>query len=204
MAALAVASGALRFGDFTLKSGARSSFFFNFGAMHRGSDFAALGRLFGQAVLSGWPDAARPQVLFGPAYKGIPLAVAAGVWLRQNGGWDPHICHDRKEAKDHGEGGVLVGAPLQGRRVLVLDDVLSRGTAARVAIQRVRDSGGEPVGLLVALDRSPGLAQSLQDELGVPIRSLLRLEGLLEWLDGQPDQDLRASAGRIREELAQA
>lgn len=189
MAKLIVGNGALRFdadGGFTLKSGAKSSFFLDFGAI-LGSHFATLGALFGQAVLSDWHDTpAQPDVLFGPAYKGIPLAIASGVWIHHHSEvkeWAPEVCHDRKEVKGHGEGGELVGASLEGRKVLVIDDVLTKGTAARIAIQRVKDNGGEPVGLLVALARTPGVAEELEEELGILVRPLLQMEDLLGWVN---------------------
>ena len=180
---LAEQSGVLRRGDFVLKSGRRSSYFFNMGAISSGADLAELGRIYAGAITDNWPlrgeDAV--QVLFGPAYKGIPLAVTAAVALTQQG-LSFGVAYDRKEAKAGGEGGQLVGAQVADRRVLLLDDVLTAGTAVRMSLERVRRAGGQICGVLVAVDRcepadegdpdGPKVREVLEAELGVPVRAI--------------------------------
>lgn len=176
----------LRFGTFTLKSGRESPYFFNLGAISTGAAIARLGEAYAAraATLSMPFDA-----VFGPAYKGIPIAVATASALAASGrdcGW----VFNRKEAKDHGEGGQFVGAPATGRLLLV-DDVLTAGTAVREAAALIKAAGGELTGVLIALDRQervvldePGTAVSrLQHELGVPVESLLTLQDVIEYLD---------------------
>lgn len=182
---LLVSQGVLKFGEFTLKSGRQSPYFFNLGAINSGAAIARLGTAYAaRATEFGEFDA-----IFGPAYKGIPIAVATASALAADGrdcGW----IFNRKEAKDHGEGGQFVGAPVSGRLLLV-DDVLTAGTAAREAAGLIRAAGGTLVGVLIALDRQervtadePGTAVSrLSDELGVPVRSLLNLQDVIEYLD---------------------
>lgn len=176
----------LRFGEFTLKSGRQSPYFFNLGGISTG---AAMSRL-GSAYAAGAMSFHEPfDAVFGPAYKGIPIAVATAEALARQGrdcGW----VFNRKEAKEHGEGGRFVGAPVTGRLLLV-DDVLTAGTAIREAAGLIRAAGGRLTGVLIALDRQervladePGTAvQRLEDELGVPVKSLLTLEDVIEYLD---------------------
>jgi len=178
----------LRFGTFTLKSGRQSPYFFNLGAISTG---AAITRL-GEAYATGTEALAVPfDSVFGPAYKGIPIAVATASALAARGrdcGW----VFNRKEAKDHGEGGRFVGAPVTGRLLLV-DDVLTAGTAVREAAGLIREAGGSLVGVLIALDRQErvnpdeaGTAVTrLAGELGVPVLSLLTLQDVIDFLDSQ-------------------
>lgn len=184
--ALLIEQQVLRFGTFTLKSGRQSPYFFNLGAISTG---AAIARL-GDAYASGAEALDVPfDALFGPAYKGIPIAVAAASALAARGrdcGW----VFNRKEAKAHGEGGRFVGAPVTGRLLLV-DDVLTAGTAVREAAGLIREAGGTLVGVLIALDRQErvdpdeaGTAVGrLAEELGVPVSSLLTLQDVIEYLD---------------------
>ena len=176
----------VRFGTFTLKSGRQSPYFFNLGAIDSGAAITQLGAAYAEAAIG--MDLSF-DALFGPAYKGIPIAVAAASALAERGrdcGW----VFNRKEAKSHGEGGQFVGAPVTGRLLLV-DDVLTAGTAVREAAGLIRAAGGELVGVLIALDRQervdaqkPGTAVSiLQAELGVPVASLLTLQDVIEYLD---------------------
>lgn len=176
----------LRFGDFTLKSGRRSPYFFNLGAISTGAAIGRLGGAYAEAALA---LGLQFDAVFGPAYKGIPIAVATAEALAARGhdtGW----LFNRKEAKAHGEGGQFVGAAVTGRHLLV-DDVLTAGTAVREAAGLIREAGGELVGVLIALDRQervragePGTAVSrLTDELGVPVASLLTLQDVIEYLD---------------------
>ena len=146
---LALQAEALRFGEFTLKSGRTSPYFFNAGRFDSGPALAGLAACYADAI-----DAAGLEfdLLFGPAYKGIPLATALACEYARRGR-DLPLAYNRKEAKAHGEGGTLVGAPLQGRRVLVVDDVLTAGTAVREALGLIRQGGGLPAGVAIALDR---------------------------------------------------
>lgn len=182
---LALHAEALRFGEFTLKSGRRSPYFFNAGRFDSGAKLAELAACYADAI-----DAAGVQfdLLFGPAYKGIPLATALGCEYARRGR-DLPLAFNRKEAKAHGEGGTLIGAPLAERRVLVVDDVITAGTAIREALALIGDAGGVPAGIVVALDRQeilreedPGrrsAAQSIAMETGVPVVAVANLHDLL-------------------------
>src|SRR5690606_22882620 len=146
---LALARNALRFGEFTLKSGRISPYFFNAGAFDDGASLAVLGRCYAAAIAgSGVPF----DMLFGPAYKGIPLVAVAAAALHSEHGLNYPWAFNRKEAKDHGEGGSIVGRRLSGR-VLIIDDVITAGTAIRESIQIIRAAGAEPAGVALALDR---------------------------------------------------
>ncbi|HEY7871774.1 MAG TPA: orotate phosphoribosyltransferase [Rudaea sp.] len=178
---LALAKNALRFGEFTLKSGRISPYFFNAGLFDSGAALDALGRAYAQTVIE---TGIRFDMLFGPAYKGIALATAVAVALAREHARDVPLAFNRKEAKDHGEGGVLIGAPLQGR-VLIVDDVISAGTATRESIALIRANGAAPAGVLIALDRqergqgAQSAAQEITAEFGIPVLSVARLEDLL-------------------------
>ena len=145
----AIQAGVLRFGEFTLKSGRTSTYFFNAGLFNTGEHLAKLGRCYAQAIVDSGIDF---DVLFGPAYKGIPLAAAASIALAEQHGKNIPWCFNRKEAKDHGEGGNLVGSPLVGR-ILVIDDVITAGTAIRESVDIIKSAGAELVGVVIALDR---------------------------------------------------
>ena len=146
---LLAARGAVRFGDFTLKSGRKSPYFVNLGSLAAGGDVEVLGAAYAAAIRERWPAAG---VVFGPAYKGIPLAIAASVGLHRLGmavGW----AFDRKEAKTHGDGGMFVGAPLAGARTVIVDDVLTAGTAMRECLAKLAPAGAQVLGAVVAVDR---------------------------------------------------
>ena len=145
----ALERGVLRFGEFTLKSGRKSPYFFNAGLFTTGAALAALGRFYARAIVD---SGIRFDVLFGPAYKGIPLAAVTALALSEHHALDVPYAFNRKEAKDHGEGGTIVGAPLAGR-VLIIDDVITAGTAIGEAVDVIRAQGAEPVGVVICLDR---------------------------------------------------
>ena len=145
----AIGRGVLRFGEFTLKSGRISPYFFNAGLFDSGAALARLGRCYAAAIMEAGLEF---DTLFGPAYKGIPLVATVAVALAEQHGRDVPWCFNRKEAKDHGEGGMIVGAPLKGR-VLIVDDVITAGTAIRETMQILTAHGATPAGVLIALDR---------------------------------------------------
>jgi len=185
---LALDADALRFGEFTLKSGRISPYFFNAGRFDHGASIAALAACYADAI-----DAAGVQfdLLFGPAYKGIPLATALACEYARRGR-DLPVAFNRKEAKAHGEGGTLIGAPLAGRRVLVVDDVITAGTAIREALATIAGAGGQVAGIVVALDRQEiageqdrrSAAQAVAAEAGVPVLAVAGLADLLAFADG--------------------
>ncbi|GAB1595225.1 orotate phosphoribosyltransferase [Lysobacter claricitrinus] len=193
---LALRVDALRFGEFTLKSGRTSPYFFNAGRFDSGAAIAELAGCYADAV-----DAANVQfeLLFGPAYKGIPLATALACEFARRGR-DLPVAFNRKEAKDHGEGGLLIGAPLDGRRVLIVDDVITAGTAIREALTQIRAAGGVPAGIVIALDRQEAVdpavsrrsaAQTVADEQGLPVIAVARLADLLEFTASDADHARR-------------
>jgi orotate phosphoribosyltransferase len=179
----------LRFGDFTLKSGRSSPYFFNMGRIDSGAALAGLGRSYAAAAIrSGVPF----DMLFGPAYKGIALAAATAIALADTQGRDVPWAYNRKEAKDHGEGGHLVGAPLTGR-VLIVDDVMTAGTAVRESLELIRAQGAEPAGVLIALDRQErgqgelSAAQEVAAQFGIPVIAIATLADVLTYAGERPD-----------------
>ncbi|MFZ5460791.1 MAG: orotate phosphoribosyltransferase [Pseudomonadota bacterium] len=192
----AIERGVLRFGEFTLKSGRTSPYFFNAGLFNSGSALAQLGRFYASAVIESGLDF---DVIFGPAYKGIPLGAATAIALAEQHQRDLPWCFNRKEAKDHGEGGTLVGAPLTGR-VLIVDDVITAGTAIREVMQIIRAQNAEAAGVLIALnrqERGQGELSAIQDverDYRMPVISIVSLEQVLEYLadDVQLKQHLPA------------
>lgn len=187
----AIERGVLRFGEFTLKSGRTSPYFFNAGLFNSGSALAQLGRFYAAAVVDSGLDF---DVIFGPAYKGIPLAAATAISLAENHQRDLPWCFNRKEAKDHGEGGTLVGSPLNGR-VLIVDDVITAGTAIREVMQIIRDQGAEAAGVLIALNRQErgqgelSAIQEVERDYGMPVISIVSLTQVLDFL--AEDEQLR-------------
>jgi len=180
----AIEAGVLRFGDFTLKSGRVSPYFFNAGLFNTGSQLARLGRFYAQAIVD---SGIRFDVLFGPAYKGIPLAAAAGIALADHHDRNVPWCFNRKEAKDHGEGGNLVGAGLTGS-VLIIDDVITAGTAIRESVDIIQAAGAAPAGVVIALDRQErgreacSAIQEVEETLGIRVISIVKLEHLVQYL----------------------
>ncbi|WP_417776364.1 orotate phosphoribosyltransferase [Stutzerimonas xanthomarina] len=185
----AIERGVLRFGEFTLKSGRTSPYFFNAGLFNSGAALAQLGRFYAAAVADSGIDF---DVIFGPAYKGIPLAAATAISLAEHHQRDLPWCFNRKEAKDHGEGGTLVGAPLSGR-VLIVDDVITAGTAIREVMQIIQAQGAQAAGVLIALNRQErgqgqlSAIQEVEQDYGMPVVSIVSLAQVLEFL-GQDDQ----------------
>ena len=188
---LALARGALKFGSFTLKSGRESPYFFNAGLFNTGAALAELGACYADAIAAAGLEF---DVLFGPAYKGIPLATATAVALAGRHGRDLPWVFNRKESKDHGEGGNLVGAPLAGR-VLVVDDVITAGTAIRESVGIIRAAGAAACGVLLALDRQErgrgerSAVQEVEQEFGLPVVSIITLTDLLKDLGSRAGVD---------------
>lgn len=198
---LCIELGVLRFGEFRLKSGRQSPYFFNAGLFNTGRAIAALGRHYARAAaLSGIAF----DMLFGPAYKGIPLVTATAAALAVYEARDLPFAFNRKEAKDHGEGGILVGAPLAGR-VLIVDDVITAGTAIRETVELIRRHGATPAGVLIALDREErgqgerSAVQEVQDDFGLPVVAVLRLKDLLTHLEATGETAILASVRAYRD-----
>jgi orotate phosphoribosyltransferase len=181
--------GVLRFGEFTLKSGRKSPYFFNAGLFNSGTSLAQLGRYYAQTIVD---SKLQFDVLYGPAYKGIPLAAATAIALADHHGVDMPYAFNRKEAKDHGEGGIIVGAPLQGK-VLIIDDVISAGTSVRESIEIITASNAEPAGVVIALDRQEkgqgetSAIQEVEKNFGLQVASIIQLQLLIEYLERQFD-----------------
>ena len=195
---LALARGALAFGRFTLKSGRESPYFFNAGIFSDGAAAATLGRCYAEALIR---SGLHFDMLFGPAYKGIPLATATAIALAEHHGRSVPYAYNRKEAKGHGEGGLIVGK-LAGR-VVIVDDVISDGTAKREAIELIRAAGAEPAGILLALDRQErgegerSAVEEVEKRFGVPCVSIITLDELIEALARGSGAAARISAEQL-------
>jgi orotate phosphoribosyltransferase len=180
---------ALRFGSFTLKSGRSSPYFFNAGLFNSGKKLALLGRYYAQAIAHSGIDY---DMLFGPAYKGIPLVSTTAVALAEHHQQDRDYAFNRKEAKDHGEGGTIVGSALTGK-VLIIDDVITAGTAIRESIAIITAQGAKPAGVVIALDRmekgtgEKSSVQEVQDTFGIPVIPIVTMAHLIEHLAEHPD-----------------
>ncbi|MEG0973527.1 MAG: orotate phosphoribosyltransferase [Comamonas sp.] len=200
----AVESGVLRFGEFKTKAGRMSPYFFNAGLFDDGAKMACLSEFYANAIIASGIEF---DMVFGPAYKGIPLAATVAVELARKGKNVP-FAYNRKEAKDHGEGGTLVGAPLQGR-VLIIDDVMSAGTAARESIALIQSAGATPHAMAIALDRQEkatengqdvphSAVQYVRDELGLKVSAIAKLEDLLAFLaQGGAADEMREHHSRV-------
>jgi len=181
----AISQDVLRFGEFTLKSGRTSPYFFNAGLFNTGEALAKLGQNYAQAIID---SGIKFDVLFGPAYKGIPLAAATAVALSERHGRNVPYSFNRKEAKEHGEGGNIVGAPLQGK-VLIIDDVITAGTAIREAMDIIHAEGAEAAGVVIALDRQEkgqgetSAIQEVEAEYKIPVASIIKLENLISYIE---------------------
>ncbi len=184
----AIEHNVLRFGQFTLKSGRQSPYFFNAGLFNTGKLLAELGRFYAQAIVARGVEF---DVLFGPAYKGIPIASATAVALYDQYGIDVPWCFNRKEAKAHGEGGALVGAQLQGR-VLIIDDVITAGTAIREVMAILQAAGAKPAGVVVAVDRQErgqgelSAIQEVERDFDIPVLSVVNLGHIVSYLQSDP------------------
>ncbi len=185
----ALKTGVLRFGEFTLKSGRVSPYFFNAGLFNTGASLAQLGRSYARAIVDSGMEF---DLLFGPAYKGIPLAAVTAAALYSEHGIDIPYAFNRKEAKTHGEGGTIVGHELSGR-ILIIDDVITAGTAIRESMQIIHDHGATPAGIVIALDRQEkgtgahSAIQEVEQEYAIPVQAIIRLEDLITYLETQPD-----------------
>ncbi len=186
----AINVGVLQFGEFVLKSGRKSPYFFNAGLFNSGARLAKLGEFYAQAIVD---SKLQFDVLFGPAYKGIPLASATSIALAERHQKDVPYSFDRKEAKDHGEGGLIVGAPLAGK-VLVIDDVISAGTSVRAASKLIESFGATMSGVVIALDRQErgsgdlSAVQEVKNTFGIQVVSIANLETLVKYLAEKPGQ----------------
>ncbi len=196
----ALAQDVLRFGEFKTKAGRLSPYFFNAGLFYDGVSLAQLANGYADVLLDRVNQGFAFDALFGPAYKGITLAAATAMALAQKGCNVPYA-YNRKEAKDHGEGGILVGAPLAAKRVVIVDDVISAGTSVRESVEMLRAAGATPVAVLIALDRmeKSGTAtevgecsavQAVEQDFGIPVFAIATLHDLMHYLDAQSAPDL--------------
>lgn len=182
---LALGENALRFGSFTLKSGRESPYFFNAGLFCNGAALATLGRCYAAAIVRSGVEF---DMLFGPAYKGIPLVAATAIALADHHGLNVPYCFNRKEAKDHGEGGTLVGAPLEGR-ALIIDDVITAGTAIREVMTIIEREGALAAGVVIGLDRRErgrhelSAIQEVEQDYGIPVTSIISIDHIITYLD---------------------
>ena len=187
----------LSFGEFKTKAGRLSPYFFNAGLFNDGAQLGKLGEFYAHALLGSNIDF---DMLFGPAYKGITLAASTAIALARSGRYTP-FAYNRKEAKDHGEGGTLIGAPVRGR-VVIIDDVISAGTSVRESVDLIVRAGAKPCAVLIALDRMErsgdalkigqySAVQSVGQEFGLPVIAIANLEGLMHYLQQSHDQQLQ-------------
>jgi len=191
----------LRFGDFTLKSGRQSPYFFNAGLFNTGQALAFIGRCYAACIQD---SGIEYDVIFGPAYKGIPLAAATSVALSEHYTVDSPYCFNRKEPKSHGEGGTIVGAALAGR-VLVIDDVITAGTAIREVMTLIANAGATAAGVIVALDRQEkGQGQlsaigEIKQEFGIPVMSIISLNQIISYLEIVGNKELESYLPKLKQ-----
>lgn len=196
---LAMKKQVLKFGEFTLKSGRKSPYFFNAGLFNTGRDLALVGRFYAQAFIE---SSIECDVIFGPAYKGIPIATTAVVALSEDHDIEMPYCFNRKEAKDHGEGGMLVGSPLQGR-VVVVDDVITAGTAIRESMEIIKQNNATLNGVLLSLDRQEkgkgeiSAVQEVERDYGCKVYSIITMSDLIAYLAEREDMQEHLIAMRI-------
>ena len=193
---LAMRKNVLKFGEFTLKSGRKSPYFFNAGLFNTGRDLALIGRFYAQALQESMIEC---DVVFGPAYKGIPIATTMVVALAEQHDIDMPYCFNRKEAKDHGEGGVLVGSPLQGK-VIVVDDVITAGTAIRESMEIIKQHNATLNGVLLCLDRQEkgqgdiSAVQEVERDYGCKVYSIITMSNLITYLSEQGNMQTHLTA----------
>ena len=193
--AFALARDVLRFGEFITKAGRKSPYFFNAGLFNDGESLRRLGRYYAEALLA---SGIAFDQLFGPAYKGITLAAATGIALAEKGHNLP-FSFNRKEAKDHGEGGVIVGAPLKGR-VMIVDDVITAGTSVRESVKLIREQGANPAGVLIALDRMErgsgprSAVEEVREMFDIPVVAIATLDDLMTFIGSRPELAVRLGA----------
>ena len=193
--AFALARDVLRFGQFTTKAGRNSPYFFNAGLFNDGESLRRLGRFYGDALLASGIGC---DQLFGPAYKGITLAAATAIALAEKGHNLP-FSFNRKEAKDHGEGGTIVGAPLAGR-VVIIDDVITAGTSVRESVAMIEAQGATPTGVLIALDRmergqgDQSAVEEVRAMFGIPVAAIATLDDVMQFIAGHPALEIHAGA----------
>ena len=198
----ALEKGVLRFGEFTLKSGRISPYFFNAGLFNSGSALARLGRFYAQAIVD---SGITFDVLYGPAYKGIPLAAVTAAALYDHHQTDIPYAFNRKEAKSHGEGGSIVGHALEGQ-ILIIDDVITAGTAIRESMDIIEAEGAKPAGVVIALDRQEkgkgdkSAIQEVEQDYGIPVASIAKLENVIGFLEQQGDADHLANIRAYRDQ----
>ncbi len=188
--------GVLKFGQFQLKSGRTSPYFFNTGLFNTGAQLAKLGQFYAQALIH---SGIKVDILYGPAYKGIPLVSAAAIAYAYMQDSDIPFAFNRKEAKDHGEGGNLVGAPLKGN-VLILDDVITAGTSVRESVVIINDAGATPAGVLISLDRQEkgenevSAIQEVSERFDMPVVSIISLEHIIEFIEADAAYNINIAA----------
>ena len=193
-------TGVLKFGEFTLKSGRISPYFFNAGLFNKGSHLSELGKFYAQAIEV---SALKFDVLFGPAYKGIPLAAATSIALNDSFNHNVPYSFNRKEAKDHGEGGSIVGHPLEGD-ILIIDDVITAGTAIREAQDIIQNCGANAKGVIVALDRQEkgkgelSAIQEVEQIFGITVLSIINLSNIIDYLKTSDDSKILAKIQSYR------
>jgi orotate phosphoribosyltransferase len=186
--------GVLKFGEFLLKSGRTSPYFFNTGLFNTGARLSKLGHFYAQALLQ---SGIKPNILYGPAYKGIPLVSATAIAYARLSAEDIPFVFNRKEAKDHGEEGCLVGAPLQGK-VIIVDDVITAGTSVRESVTIIRNAHATPAGVLIALDRQEkgqnniSAVQEVRDCFDIPVIAIITLENIIDYLTADAGDQLNA------------
>ena len=189
---LALEYQVLKFGEFTLKSGRKSPYFFNAGLFNTGKALAEMGRCYAQAIVD---SGVEYDILFGPAYKGIPLVAVTAMALQIDHGLDVPYAFNRKEAKDHGEGGSIVGSKIEGK-VLILDDVITAGTAIREAIDIIDNNNGTAVAVMIALDRQEkgtgerSAVQEIHQDYGLDVLNIIGMDNLIQYLKEKGDEEM--------------
>ncbi|MGR8979063.1 MAG: orotate phosphoribosyltransferase [Gammaproteobacteria bacterium] len=187
----ALQCGVLKFGEFRLKSGRTSPYFFNTGLFNTGAQLGKLGEFYARALIQ---SGIKADILYGPAYKGIPLVSAAAIAYAHLTSADMPFAFNRKEAKDHGEGGALVGAPLTGN-VVILDDVITAGTSVRESVDIIRSAGATPAGVLIALDRQEkgqhdiSAVQEVAEQFDLPVVPIIKLADIIDFLTAEKDEE---------------